>query len=147
MKKSKNTSLPIPILAYARTNSLDTTNSLCGSIEQQFEAINYWARYNDCEVVGRYQDAAVSGTHERPPGLTEMIDTLDRFELFARYIVVCSTTRITRNLVVYDWYKCMTDTIDIETISLSDSWSGVPISKEKTICFSCLWQGLQKNKH
>jgi len=44
------TNKPIPIAAYARTNNSNTKFSFCGSIQDQLNAISYWAKYNNCNL-------------------------------------------------------------------------------------------------
>lgn len=136
--KMKNSEKPlVQVVAYARTSSEDTASSFCGSIEQQFEAIDYWAKFNNCEVIGRYKDEDISGLHKNPPGLTEMVDDIDSGRVWAFYVVVCQFNRITRNISVYNWYKYTILTIGLDTISLSESCTSIPELLDHQCRFSC----------
>lgn len=116
----------IPIVAYARTNSLDTSSSFSGSIKEQFESINCWAKFNKCEVVAEYSDKCVSGLHKKPPSLNELVHDFNHGLLGASYIVVCEFNRITRCMGVYKWFQSETIYLGVSLISLSESCSCSP---------------------
>jgi hypothetical protein len=116
----------IPIVAYARTNNLDTSSSFSGSINEQFESINCWAKFNKCKVVAEYADKCVSGLHKEPPGLKTLVHDFNHGLLGASYIVVCEFNRITRCMEVYKWFQSETIYLGVSLISLSESCSCAP---------------------
>lgn len=116
----------IPIVAYARTNNLDTSSSFSGSINEQFESINCWAKFNKCKVVAEYSDKCVSGFHKQPPTLSTLVHDFNYGLLDASYIVVCGFNRITRSIDVYEWFQNETICLGVSLISLSESCSCSP---------------------
>jgi len=116
----------IPIVAYARTNNLDTSSSFSGSINEQFESINCWAKFNKCKVVAEYADKCVSGFHKQPPALSTLVHDFNYGLLDASYIVVCGFNRITGCMEVYEWFQSETIYLGVSLISLSESCSYSP---------------------
>lgn len=116
----------IPIVAYARTNNLDTSSSFSGSINEQFESINCWAKFNNCKVVAEYADKCVSGFHKQPPALSTLVHDFNYGLLGSSYIVVCEFNRITRCMEVYEWFQSKTIYLGVSLISLSESCSYSP---------------------
>jgi len=113
----------IRIVAYARTNNIDTSNSFSGSINQQFKAIHCWAKFNKCEVVAKYEDKCVFGLHKKPPGLKKLLRDFYHDYIGASYVVVCEFNRITRSIEVYEWFQNETICQGVNLISLSESCS------------------------
>lgn len=111
----------IPIAAYARTNNVNTTGSYCGSIQEQINAIGYWAKYNNFKVVSEYKDECVSGNDKFPPELTQLANDLEEKKIKIKYVAVCELSRISRNLQVSMWFHNKLDISKIKLISLSES--------------------------
>jgi len=116
----------IPIVAYARTNNLNTSSSFSGAINEQFESINCWAKFNKCKVVAEYADKCISGFHKQPPALSTLVHDFNYGLLGASYIVVCEFNRITRCMEVYEWFQSETIYLGVSLISLSESCSYSP---------------------
>ncbi len=125
----------IPIVAYARTNNLDTSGSFSGSINEQFESINCWAKFNKCKVVAEYADKCVSGFHKQPPALSTLVHDFNYGLLNASYIVVCGFNRITRCMEVYEWFQSETIYLGVSLISLSESCSYSPSLANQEMTF------------
>lgn len=115
------TKKPIPIAAYARTNNANTTGSFCGSIEEQLNAISYWAKYNNCKIVREYKDECISGFKNCPPALIWLINDLEEQKIIVKYVVVCAFTRIIRNIRVNMWFQDKLDVSETQLISLYES--------------------------
>jgi DNA invertase Pin-like site-specific DNA recombinase len=111
----------IPIAAYARTNSSNTTGSHCGSIQDQLNAISYWAKYNNCRVVKEYKDECISGFKKCPPDLIWLANNIESKRIQVEFVVVCQVSRISRNIKVSMWFQKELEISNIKLISLSDS--------------------------
>lgn len=116
----------VPIVTYARTDDECSTGVLCDSIEEQQKAMRYWAKYNHCEIFEEYADESVSGLSKSPPSLIQLVEDMNAFDDWARYVVVCNFGILTGNLVVYDWYKHQTAFMGLNTISLYESCCVTP---------------------
>ena len=115
---------PIPIAAYARTNNSNTKGSYCGSIQDQLNAISYWAKYNNCKVVREYKDECISGFKKCPPDLIWLTNDIEEKKILVKYVVVCQFNRISRNAVIHMWFQEKLDMLKIKLISLSESCEG-----------------------
>ena len=115
------TNKPIPIAAYARTNNSNTTGSFCGSIQDQLNAISYWAKYNNCKVVKEYIDECISGYKNCPPDLIWLTNDIEEKKIGVKYVVVCDSSRISRNIRIRMWLEERLDMLKIKRISLSES--------------------------
>lgn len=115
------TNKPIPIAAYARTNVTNTSGSYCGSIQEQLNAIGYWAKHNKCEIVIEYNDECISGNNKCPPALTELANDIEEKKIQVKYVIVCAFNRISRNEQVFMWLHDKLDMSKIKLISLSES--------------------------
>jgi DNA invertase Pin-like site-specific DNA recombinase len=111
----------IPIAAYARTNNSNTTDSFCGSIKEQLNAISYWARYNNCKVVKEYKDECISGYKNCPPDLIWLANDIEGKRIRVEFVVVCAFSRISRNIKVSMWFERKLEISNIKIISLSES--------------------------
>ncbi len=111
----------IPIAAYARTNNSNTKGSLCGSIQEQLNAISYWARYNNCKVVKEYKDECISGFKNCPPDLIWLANDIGDKRIRVEFVVVCEFSRISRNIKISTWFQKELEISNIKLISLFDS--------------------------
>ncbi len=138
----------IPVVAYARTHNIDTSSSFSGSINEQFEAIHCWAKFNSCEVVAEYEDKCVSGLNKKPPCLFQLIHDVGHGLISARYIVVCGFNRITRSIEVYSRFQSETRYLGVSLISLSESCSYTPnlVNQEKRFIDTFLATTNKKHK-
>jgi DNA invertase Pin-like site-specific DNA recombinase len=122
----------IPIAAYARTNNANTTGSFCGSIEEQLNAIRYWAKYNNCKIVREYNDECISGFKNCPPDLIWLTNEIEEQKIIVKYVVVCAFNRISRNICVNMWLQDKLDVSETQLISLSESCYYKPFKSYST---------------
>lgn len=115
------TNKPIPIAAYARTNNSNTKGSFCGSIQDQLNAISYWAKYNNCKVVSEYKDECIASFKNCPPDLIWLTNDIEEKKTQVKYVLVCDYTRISRNIKIRMWFEEKLDMLKIKLISLSES--------------------------
>lgn len=126
MKTNKKDFNNLPVITYAKTNSINTKDSYCGSIEEQIEAMRYWARLNQSTILKEYRDECVSGFNKIPPSLFEMLDAIKHGLIVPTYVVVCDFTRVSRNIKVSEYYRSVTKSKSVNTISLSDYYTNIP---------------------
>jgi DNA invertase Pin-like site-specific DNA recombinase len=107
----------IPISAYVKTNMAD---SYCGSLQEQLNAIRYWAKYNNCEIISEYKEECESGLNKSPPELTQLASDLEKMKIRVKYGVVCSFSKISRNIRINIWFQDKLDLSEIQLISLSE---------------------------
>jgi DNA invertase Pin-like site-specific DNA recombinase len=126
MKTNKKDFNNLPVITYARTNTINTQGSYCGSIDEQIEAMRYWARLNQSTILKEYIDECVSGINEKPPSLCEMLDAIKHGLIVPAYVVVCDFTRVSRNIKVSEYFRCVTKSKNVSTISLSNFYTNIP---------------------
>lgn len=64
------------------------------SLEAQAHKLSQWASLNDCEIIGSYEDAGLSGTRNDRPGLTAAMETACKHKAA---LVVYSLSRLSRS--------------------------------------------------
>ena len=64
------------------------------SLEAQAHKLSQWASLNDCEIIGSYEDAGLSGTRSDRPGLTAAMETACKHKAA---LVVYSLSRLSRS--------------------------------------------------
>lgn len=94
------------------------------SIEQQLKACRIFAERHGIEVVGVYEDRALTGTNDRRPGFQKMIRDADRADW--TYVIVYTLDRFARDRYDSAVYKRQLKNLGIKVLSAMENISDDP---------------------
>ena len=115
----KHTNKHSNIAAYGRTNTKNTQQSFCGSINQQLKGIKYWAKFNNCRIIANYHDECVSGNSENPAGLIQLGSDIWTKQICIECVVVCDYSRVSRNSEMLNRFEKLLMHNNVKIVSVS----------------------------
>ena len=94
------------------------------SIEQQLKACRIFAERHGIEIVGTYEDRAISGTSDRRPGFQKMIRDAERADW--SYVIVYTLDRFARDRYDSAVYKRQLKNCGVKVLSAMENISDDP---------------------